>query len=179
LKEDTAAAAGCGWREEAQMLLRLEAGLSWATLRGVLTVLGLSACTGTTAGTGSLASPTSEVPKQDVSALQTDWDLVSLQEAGGPVLSVPQGRFSALFGADADLFIQADCNVCSAGFTAESNGSLEVKGPIPCTLAYCTTAPLDTRYLVLLEAADSWSMGVGTLELLSEAGGLVFERAGA
>jgi len=154
-------------------------GFTWAGLRGVVAVIAMTACSGTTADTGSPTGSTSASQKQGLAALQGDWALVSLQEPGAAVTPVPRGRFTAEFGPDEDLFIQADCNVCSAGYAAQADGSLEVIGPIPCTRAYCSSAPLDTRYLVLLESAESWSLGNGTLELSSAAGALLFERPGA
>ena len=155
----------------------VDGGFSRAAVRGVAALVWMIACSGPTAGTGSPTGPTSPTQKHDLASLQGDWTLVSLHEPGGEAMRAPRGRFTAGFGEDGDLFIQADCNVCSAGFAARADGSLEVIGPIPCTLAYCGTAPLDTRFLVLLESAEGWSLVNGTLELSSPEGMLRFERA--
>ena len=89
----------------------------------------------------------------------------------------PEGLFVADFGPDEDLYIKADCNVCSAAYRAGDEGTLEVIGPIPCTRAYCFTAPLDTRFLALLEGASSWSIEEGALQLSSPGGGaLLLQR---
>ena len=150
-----------------------------AALRGVGALVWMIACSSSTAGKGSPSGPTSPAQKDDLASLQGDWTLVSLHEPGEEATPAPRGRFTAGFGEDGDLFIQADCNVCSAGFVARADGSLEVIGPIPCTLAYCSTAPLDTRFLVLLESAEGWSLVDETLELSSPGGVLLFERAPA
>jgi heat shock protein HslJ len=103
---------------------------------------------------------------------------VSVQEAGEAATLAPAGRFIAEFGPDADLFIQADCNVCTAGYEATDDGTVRVEGPIPCTLAWCESAPLDTRFLALMETADSWSVTDGALELSSTDGTLRFQSGG-
>jgi heat shock protein HslJ len=100
-----------------------------------------------------------------------------LQDGQGRADEVPAGRFVADFGVDGDLYIEADCNVCSAAYHAEDEGALEVLGPVPCTLAYCSTAPLDTRFLRVLQAARSWSIEESTLRLSSPDGGtLLLQR---
>jgi hypothetical protein len=45
-----------------------------------------------------------------------------------------------------------------------------------CTLAYCVSAPFDTRYTTLLGASTSWQTNGETLELRSTAGVLSFRR---
>jgi heat shock protein HslJ len=149
-------------------------GMAWRTVRGVVAVIGLAACSG---GVNTAEAPSNPTQAPDVAALQDAWDLVSLQEAGAAVTSVPEGRFVADFGADQDLYIQADCNVCSAAYRATDAGTVDVVGPVPCTLAWCSSAPLDARYLSLLQSARSWSVGDGTLELSSAEGVLRFTRA--
>ena len=151
-------------------------GVVLRALRGVLAMIVLAACSGPTNTTESLTNPSPDPEEQGVAALQRGWALVSLQEAGAAVTSAPEGRFVADFGADGDLYIQADCNVCSAGYSAAADGSVEVIGPFPCTLAWCASAPLDGRYLSLLESARSWSVGNDTLELSSAQGVLLFNR---
>ena len=149
-------------------------GFTGAALRGAVAIIGMTACSSMTPDAGSATGPTAPA-KEGLGALQGNWVLASLQEKEEAPTSVPAGRFTAAFGSDGDLFIKADCNVCSAAYEAKANGSLEVIGPIPCTLAYCRSAPLDTRYLVHLEAAKSWSLEGGRLELTSPEGALLFE----
>ena len=145
-------------------------GVVWRTLRGVVAMVGLAACSGAGTATQTPGNPTAA---PDVALLQGTWAVVSLQEAGKAATSAPEGRFIADFGVDGDLYIQADCNVCSAGYEATDDGAVAVVGPIPCTLAFCPTAPLDSRYVSLLESARTWSVGSGSLELSSAEGVLV------
>lgn len=146
-------------------------GFSWAALRGVAVVVGMTACASSPTGPSAVTS------KSDLGSLRGDWSLVSLAEAGASPSPVPSGAFAAGFGGDGDLFIEADCNVCSAAYAAEADGSLEVLGPIPCTLAYCTTAPLDVRFVGLLAASTGWRVEGSSLELTSAQGTLVFQRS--
>jgi heat shock protein HslJ len=146
-------------------------------LRGLLIVVGLAACNGPTHGIETPAEPTRAASEGGLAELQRAWVLISLQDPEGPVTPVDEGKFTADFGTDGDLFIGADCNVCSAGYTASPDGAIEVTHAIPCTRAYCPSAPLDARYLTLLKAARSWSIGSAGLELSSAAGSLLFQRA--
>ena len=151
--------------------------MAWAGLRGVVAMIGLASCGGAIDGA---VTPSDLIPsgsERDLATLQGSWALVSLQEAGSVAAPVPEQRFFADFGPDQDLFIKADCNVCTAGYTAALDGSVEILGPIPCTLAYCATAPLDTRYLALLQRARSWTATDDTLELSSPDGVLLFDRS--
>lgn len=151
-------------------------GVVWRTLRGVVAMVGLAACSGASATTETPSQPT---PAPDAATLQGRWTLVSLQATDGETTPVSEGSFVADFGADGDLYIQADCNVCSAAYRASDGGTIEVIGPIPCTLAYCSTAPLDTRFLALLEGASSWSIEEGALQLSSpDSGALLLQRRG-
>ena len=57
------------------------------------------------------------------------------------------------------------------------DGTVQVLSPIPCTLAYCSTAPLDVRFMRVLEGVRSWSIDGGTLRLSSADGGaLLLQR---
>ena len=144
--------------------------------------LGLAACSGSGLPAVGPTPPVAAAPDGDgqtgataVTSLQGTWQLVSLQEANGPVVAAPAPeRFTAEFRADGRLHAQADCNVCNTSYEAEP-GSLEI-GLMACTRAYCSTAPLDTRYTTLLTEAKSWSMKAGSLELSSAAGVLRFRR---
>ena len=151
--------------------------ITWRALRGVVAVVGLAGCNGPSHGVETPGGPTPARAEQGVDALRGAWELMALQDAGGAVTPAHEGRFTAEFGGDGDLFIEADCNVCSAGYTATADGTVAVTGPIPCTLAYCSTAPFDTRYVALLQSVQSWSVGEDGLELSSAQGSLLFHRA--
>ena len=147
----------------------------WRPLWGVVAVVLLAGCEGAHDTTGAGVSPS--LARPSVELLQHAWTLVSLQDTQGGADEVPAGGFVADFGVDGDLYIEADCNVCSASYRAGDEGTLEVLGPIPCTLAYCSTAPLDTRFLRVLQAARSWSLDGRTLRLSSPDGGtLLLQR---
>ncbi|MFI5184176.1 MAG: META domain-containing protein [Vicinamibacteria bacterium] len=130
----------------------------------VVAAVGLTAC-GKSAG--DLAGPSS-------AALQGQWTLVSLQEAGGAVESAPAG-FAAEFGADGTLAVHADCNSCHATYSAAAS-NLKVTPTMACTLAYCASAPFDSKYTKLLTSATSWQTDNGALALKSDAGVLLFRR---
>ncbi len=154
----------------------IDAGWSaWRLLRGISAVIFLTGCSGPA---HDIQTPSDPTPKAaGMEALQDAWTLVSLQEAGAIPEVVPAGSFVADFGVDGDLYIEADCNVCSAAYRANDDGTVQVIGPIPCTLAYCSTAPLDSRFLRILEGAGSWSIEEGTLRLSSADGGaLLLQR---
>ena len=149
-------------------------GRVWRPLRGVLALLFLTGCGGphdTGARTPADPSPSQDPP--GVEALRQAWQLVSLEDSRGVVDQVAGVDLVADFGPDGDLYIEADCNVCSAAYRAADDGTLEVVGPVPCTLAYCQSAPLDTRFLRGLERARSWSIDEGTLQLWSPDGGIL------
>ena len=148
---------------------------AWRLLRGISAVIFMTGCSGPTHDIQTPSDPTPAAA--GVETLQGAWTLVSLQEAGAAPNAVPAGSFVADFGVDEDLYIEADCNVCSAAYRAGDDGMVQVIGPIPCTLAYCSTAPLDTRFLRILEGAGSWSIEEGALQLSSPDGGtLLLQR---
>ena len=146
-------------------------GRVWRPLRGVLALVFLTGCGGPHDATPAQPSASQDPP--GVEALRQAWQLASLQEGGGVAEPVSGVDLVADFGPDGDLYIEADCNVCSAAYRAADDGTLEVVGPIPCTLAYCQSAPLDTRFLRGLERARSWSIDEGTLQLSSPDGGIL------
>jgi heat shock protein HslJ len=142
-------------------------------LRGVVALVFLTGCGGPHDSTGTPAEPSPSQDPPGVETLQQAWQLVSLREAGGTAETVFGVDLVADFGEDGNLFIEADCNVCSAAYRADDDGTLEILGPVPCTLAYCPSAPLDTRFLRGLEGARSWSIDEGTLQLSSPDGGIL------
>jgi heat shock protein HslJ len=123
--------------------------------------LGLAACEGPTGPSKS--------------SLEGRWQLVSLQPAGQPAVPAPSdASFTAEFGSDARLSLVADCNRCGSAYDAGS-GTLSV-GTMACTLAYCATAPVDTQFSGLVQAAQNWSLENGELELRSAQGTLRLRR---
>ena len=77
-------------------------------------------------------------------------------------------RFTAEFGADGRVSLRADCNRCSGGYTA-TTGALAV-GPMACTRAYCSSAPLDMTFTMLVGEATTWTAAKSSLELRGDSG---------
>ena len=97
------------------------------------------------------------------------WQLVSLTETGKDSVSVGEPeRFTAEFGADGRVSLRADCNRCSGGYTA-TTGALTV-GPMACTRAYCSSAPLDMTFTMLVSEATTWTAAKSSLELRGDSG---------
>ena len=97
------------------------------------------------------------------------WHLVSVAETGKPSVTVGEPeRFTAEFGADGRVSLRADCNRCTGGYTATA-GALTV-GPMACTKAYCSSAPLDMTFTKLVSDATTWAGGKGSLELRGDSG---------
>lgn len=144
--------------------------------------LGLSACAGTPQAPVQPSPVADAGPGRDggagsqsTAAIRGAWQLVSLQKAGQEAVALPAGhRFSADFQADGRVSLVADCNRCAAGYTAGAE-SLEV-GLMACTRAYCSTAPVDTDFAGLVNAARRWSVTGEELQLTSETGSLRLRR---
>src|SRR5262249_28019864 len=142
-------------------------------------MLGAAAC-GTTAGSLTSSTPPPSAvgggaSSQDRPGLLGDWQLVTLTESGRPSVGVaePQ-RFTASFGADGLVALRADCNRCSGTYSA--GGARLTVGPMACTRAYCSSAPLDTTFASLVQGATTWTAANGGLELRSDAGVLKLRR---
>jgi heat shock protein HslJ len=125
------------------------------------------------AGTGSDGVSAGAVAQQP---LLGRWRLVSLQPPGQGVQAVPNGTaFTTEFGSDAVVRSVADCNRCSAGYSA-GVGTLAVT-PMACTRAYCVaSAPYDTTFATLLQSSREWQLRGVSLELHGDAGSMTFVR---
>jgi heat shock protein HslJ len=116
------------------------------------------------ASTGTAASP-----------LQGKWRLQRLQKSDQTIVQVQEpDRFVADFAADGKVQLVADCNRCSAGYSAGAS-ALSVS-PMACTRAYCQSSPLDTDFAQLVSAATTWSVGADQLTLRSPEGSLLLGR---
>lgn len=150
----------------------------------VVAVLGLALAVAACAGVGSnlVSGPTmsgdasgGNAAGQGTLALVGTWRALSLAPAGEAevVLGEP-GRFTAEFRADGGLALRADCNRCSAIYSARL-GWLSTS-PMACTLAACPSAPRDTQFAGLVSAATSWTVAGDHLELASTAGVVRLQR---
>jgi heat shock protein HslJ len=100
------------------------------------------------------------------------WHLQSLQRAGTVAVSPPAGSFFLLFADEGRVDVRADCNGCGGTYSL-TGGRLSVS-PLACTRAFCPSAPFDTQYVQLAEAATTVERHGDALVLRSAAGMLRF-----
>ena len=96
------------------------------------------------------------------------WHLQSLQRAGQLAVTPPAGAFFLRFAEEGRLDVRADCNGCGGTYTL--NGDRLAVGPLACTRAFCPSAPFDTQFVQLAEAATSVERHQEALVLRSPAG---------
>lgn len=140
-------------------------------------LLGLTAC-GVSDGTSLPGAPTVGGSSTAVSNSIPGgtWRLLSIREKGNErVTVVDPAAFTAEFGSDGRVNLRADCNRCSASYTAGSR-NIEV-GLMACTRAFCTaTTPDDTTFTALVGSAQTWTEADGILELAGGGSALRFQR---
>jgi len=101
------------------------------------------------------------------------WRLRSLERPDGSVVTPPAGTFTIRFEPQGGrLEIQADCNGC--GGTYDLDGDDLLVSPVACTRVFCPSAPFDTEFVRLAEAATKVQRADGGLVLRSPAGVLRF-----
>lgn len=130
-------------------------------------LLALAACGGgaNPAADSHPAAGSTSVP----AALAGNWFLESLAHPGQAAAKpVEADRFTAAFETDGRLHLRADCNGCASSFVADAT-SLDVS-PMACTRAYCSSAPVDTDFAMLVAGAKTWSVAAGKLTLGSQEG---------
>ncbi len=111
----------------------------------------------------SLTSPTS--PRQ----LEGTWRLFQLTSASGVHNEdLTAGRFTITFSAGT-LLVRADCNGCTGPYSLSGN-ALTV-GPLACTRAACSSAPLDSRFTDLLNGSLTVRINDRLLQLNNAQGG--------
>jgi heat shock protein HslJ len=103
------------------------------------------------------------------------WSLRALQRVDGTAVPVPEAVFTAQFGDDGRLAVRSDCNTCGGSYEADGD-RLRVMA-LACTRVFCgRTAPVDTDFVVALEAARSYVVTGRVLTLAGERSLVVFER---
>ena len=102
------------------------------------------------------------------------WRLQSLQRADRSVVTPPPGAFTLRFADGERLEVRADCNGCGA--TYRLRGDALTVTPLFCTRVFCPSAPFDTEYVQLVEAAATVERTEDLLILRSPAGVLRFVR---
>lgn len=106
--------------------------------------------------------------------LDGTWRLNQMTTSAGVHNESPTaGRFAATF-ATGRISVKADCNVCG-GTAVLSGNTLTISG-LACTLAACSSAPIDTRFAGLLNGSLTVRVNNRLLQLNSDAGELRFER---
>ena len=100
------------------------------------------------------------------------WQLKQLQRAGAVVVSPPAGSFFLRFADAERVDVRADCNACGGSYSL--TGARLTLGPLACTRAFCPSAPFDTDYVQLAEAATAVERSGEVLILRSTAGMLRF-----
>jgi heat shock protein HslJ len=110
-------------------------------------------------------------------ALLGNWDLVLLQDAASGTEYRPEepGTFVVEFREEGEFGLQADCNRCRGTYEAGAD-QLSIDPLVACTLAYCQTAPVDTRFVGLLTQAQRYEMAGGFLEITCAEGALLLRR---
>jgi heat shock protein HslJ len=138
----------------------------------LISALSLGACTGTIAGP-------SAVPAAPIASLAIDtnvvWRLQSLAGADGSVLTIADPSVFTLTLTDGGKAqVRADCNRAFGGYRISGN-TLSI-GAMASTKAYCSTAPVDQQFLMLLAGEDIVTTSGATLQLSSPRGTLSFGR---
>jgi heat shock protein HslJ len=109
----------------------------------------------------------------DSTSIEGSWDLQGFQFAGGPVSTVPaSGLYTADFTAEGQVSARADCNRCSASYSAAGT-NLQI-GALACTRAYCGELSLFDDYVEALDGATSFDRSSVTLVIRFPGGSLRF-----
>jgi heat shock protein HslJ len=130
------------------------------TAAGVISLLALTSC---------------EDAVMNPSDLGGQWRLEVLRAPDGSEVTPPdRSRFTAEFTADGQVLARADCNGCGGRYTLDDD-TLVVSG-LACTLILCPSAPLDGRFLSILDGTSSFDFEDGRLVISSGRGTLRFTR---
>jgi heat shock protein HslJ len=156
----------------------MKCGMASRVVAALGLAVSLASCGGSAlgpAGPTSPAGPTGgDVVAQGVQPLVGTWRAVSVTLDGAETLVPELVTLSAEFRADGRLSLVADCNRCAAGYSA-TPGTLSVT-PMACTRAYCSSAPLDEHFAMLVDGATSWSATEHTLDLHGPSGSVHLQR---
>lgn len=138
----------------------------------LIAVLSLIACGGTVSSPSAVPAPS---PASLAIETRVVWHLRSMTSADGSFLAIDDPNvFTLTLADDGKMNARADCNRASAGY--KITGSTLSIGVIASTRAYCSTAPVDGRFLVLLGGDSVATVSGATLTLSSARGLLNFDR---
>jgi heat shock protein HslJ len=134
--------------------------LARMTALGVMSLLVLTSC---------------EDAVTNPSDLGGQWRLEVLRGPDGSQVTPPDpSRFTVEFAADGQILVRADCNGCGGRYTLDDD--TVVVSTLACTLIACPNAPLDARFLAILDGASSFDFEDGRLVISSSRGTLRFNR---
>ena len=119
-----------------------------------------------------LSCSDSPIGPDNLQSVQGSWELQSFQIAGGATGIVEPGFYTADFAADGRVSARADCNRCSASYSAAGT-NLEI-GSLACTRAYCGDASLFDDYVAALDGATSFERSSSSLVIRHPRGSLRF-----
>ncbi len=121
---------------------------------------------------GMLASCSTATEVSELSAIQGDWELVSI---GGSQVPVP-ARYTIVFNADGSFNARNDCNQCSGGYTTEGN-NISTGGAVACTRAFCAPPSFFDEYAAALSSMSSFIREGAELRIQYAGGVLVYRVA--
>ena len=108
----------------------------------------------------------------DLEGPQGSWELQAFQIASGPEQLVEPGLYTADFTAVGRVSARADCNRCSASYSAAGT-KLEI-GVLACTRVYCGDGSLFDHYVTALDGAASFERSSAYLVIRHPRGTLRF-----
>ena len=118
---------------------------------------------------GMLASCNTATDVDELSAVQGDWELISI---GGSQVPVP-ARYTIVFNADGSFNARNDCNQCSGGYTTDGN-AISTGGAIACTRAFCPPPSFFDEYAAALSSMSSFIRSGAQLRIQYAGGELVY-----
>ena len=118
---------------------------------------------------GVLASCSTATEVSELSAVQGNWELVSI---GGSQVPVPQ-RYTIVFNADGSFNARADCNQCFGSYTTDGN-AISTGGAVGCTRAFCAPPSFFDEYAAALASMSSFARSGAELTIRYAQGELVY-----
>lgn len=117
-----------------------------------------------------LSSCSTGTSPDELSEMQGNWELQSLQ-LGGATVQIPNPEsYTVRFNSDGSLDIRADCNGCFGSYETDGN-SISI-GTLGCTAAACLPGSLGTQYAAALSSASSFERSGAQLSI-TYAGGVM------
>ena len=119
-----------------------------------------------------LVSCSESTMSPDAQGPEGAWELLAFQIASGPEQMVEPGLHTADFTVAGRVSARADCNRCSASYSAAGT-KLEI-GALACTRVYCGDGSLFDEYVTALDGATSFERTSSNLVIRHPRGTLRF-----